>query len=126
MNKNVQDWVEQYQADLKTARDNITLKNYYASVNFSQQAAEKALKSLFIQQFAKLPPKIHDLTELCRQVKAPPHVIEEASKLTITFFSSRYPGTQGKIPAKYYTQSKAQLHLKESEVIITWCKEQIQ
>ena len=77
MNKEVLDWVEQYQADLKTAKNNITLKNYYASVNFSQQAAEKALKSVYIHLFSKLPPKIHDLTELCRQVKAPPTLLKK-------------------------------------------------
>lgn len=48
MDKNLREglrWLEQAEADLKTARDCIDDGNYYATAFFSQQAAEKALKA---------------------------------------------------------------------------------
>lgn len=39
-------WLDQAQADLKTAKDCLKDGNYYASAFFSHQAAEKALKGL--------------------------------------------------------------------------------
>ena len=49
MDKNVQDWWRQAEADLDTAIFNLNGKKYYASVIFAQQAAEKALKALFFE-----------------------------------------------------------------------------
>ncbi|WP_204327927.1 HEPN domain-containing protein, partial [Proteus mirabilis] len=40
---------EQALEDLKTAEVLVEVKRYYASVFFSQQAAEKALKALYIE-----------------------------------------------------------------------------
>jgi HEPN domain-containing protein len=37
-------WVDQAEADLKTARDCLEDGNYYASAFFGQQSAEKSLK----------------------------------------------------------------------------------
>jgi HEPN domain-containing protein len=37
-------WVDQAEADLKTARDCLEDGNYYASAFFAQQSAEKSLK----------------------------------------------------------------------------------
>ncbi len=119
-------WLEQAQADFKTARDNITSKNYYASVLFSQQCAEKSLKAIFILRFSKIPPKVHDLVELSRLVTVPQTILNTASKLTATYFTSRYPGTAPVIPVKYYNLSKAKEHLNEAEAILQWAINQIQ
>ena len=126
MQQQVKDWWDQAQADLKTARDLIVAKNYYASVNYSQQSAEKSLKAVYLLIHKKIPPKIHDLVELARLVHTPEAVILQAGKLTITYFSSRYPGTAPEIPAKYYDQEKARRHLQEAEVIIQWAQEKIE
>ncbi len=125
MRKEIEDWWEQGIADLKTARDNITNKNYYASVMFSQQAAEKSLKTVYIFLKNKLPPKIHDLVELCRLISAPEEIILVSGKLTVTYLPSHYPGVAPMIPVKFYDLKKAELHLKEAEEIIQWAKKQI-
>ncbi|ACS34619.1 Nucleotide-binding protein, containing HEPN domain [Thermococcus gammatolerans EJ3] len=49
---------EQALEDLKTAEALIDVKRYYASVFFSQQAAEKALKALYIEVKREFPPKL--------------------------------------------------------------------
>ena len=125
MDKQVQDWWEQAKADFKTAQDSISSKNYYASVAFSQQSAEKALKTVYILIFHKTPPKIHDLVRLGVEVKAPSTILSQAENLTGTYLSSRYPETAPEIPARYYTKEKAQTHLKEAEAILLWIEKRI-
>lgn len=125
MEKQVQDWLEQAQADLKTTKDMITTQNYYAAVSFAQQCAEKALKALYIFTKKKLPPKLHDLAELARLVGAPDNILPQSEKLSVTYLSSRYPGTAPDIPARFYTLLKAQVHLQEAEVILEWARKRI-
>jgi len=43
-------WLDQAEADMKTARDCLKDRNFYASAFFSQQAAEKALKGFLYAQ----------------------------------------------------------------------------
>ncbi|MEM2865215.1 MAG: HEPN domain-containing protein [Candidatus Bathyarchaeia archaeon] len=54
--------------DLKTAEILITNGRYYASVFFSQQAAEKALKSLYIEDRRAPPPRTHNLAEILNEL----------------------------------------------------------
>lgn len=125
MQEETKNWWRQAQADIKTAKDNIASKNFYASVFFAQQAAEKSLKALYIQLNGSFPPKTHDLVELCRKVIAPQEVILVAGGLTITYLSSHYPGLAPKIPADFYNKEKAVSHLKEAKVILQWVKSRI-
>ncbi len=125
MRQEIQNWWKQAKADLKTAKDNITTNNFYASVFFSQQAAEKSLKALYIQIRSSFPPKTHDLVELCRKVGAPEEITLIAGGLTITYLSSHYPGIAPEIPSDFYNKDKAMVHLKEAKVIFQWIKSQI-
>lgn len=126
MKEEVKNWWEQAKADLKTAKDTLAIKNYYASVQFSQQSAEKGLKAVYILLKNRLPPKIHDLIELCRLINAPQEVLLLAGKLTVTYLPSHYPGVAPVIPVKYYSKEKAETHLKEAEVILQWLQKQIE
>ncbi|MBI3026518.1 HEPN domain-containing protein [Candidatus Woesearchaeota archaeon] len=59
MKEEVKRWMSQALADLNAAKKNIQIKIYYLSVQCSHQAAEKALKALFIKKFNKIPEKTH-------------------------------------------------------------------
>jgi HEPN domain-containing protein len=63
-----------------------------------QQAAEKALKSLLLHH-ALLPPRTHDLDDLCeRAVAVAPQLAGQSERLVgLTAFSvaERYPGADG-------------------------------
>lgn len=126
MEKEIRDWLNQAQEDYITAEACFEKKRYYATVIFSQQSAEKALKAVFVFLKEKIPPKIHDLTELSRLTDAPQNIFSQSEKLTVTYFSSRYPGAAPEIPAKFYTKEKAKHHLKEAEVILKWAQKKIQ
>ena len=126
MRQEVKDWLEQALADLDKAKVLFQAKRYDGVVVFAQQAAEKALKALYILHAEKIPPKIHDLVELCAKVKAPNKIILIAENLSGTYFFSRYPGAAPLIPVKFYTLDKAKKHLSEAEVILQWVQEKIQ
>lgn len=79
-----------------------------------------------MQILKKTPLKIHDLVELGRLVKAPENILSCAGKLSVTYIPMRYPGVLPEIPAKYYNLAKAEVHLKEGEVILQWVQEKIE
>src|SRR3989338_9796864 len=125
MREEAKKWFEQAQEDFITAKALLEKKRYYAVVIFSQQSAEKALKEVFVSLKKKIPPKIHDLSELSRLIEAPQNIFSQSEKLTVTYFSSRYPSAAPKIPAKFYTEEKAKHHLKEAGVILEWTRKKI-
>ena len=94
MNITPADWMEQAEADLKAANDNITTKNYFVTANLSQQAAEKALKALYLKKEKRTPPKIHDVVDLARTLGAPENIIKTLSFLTPAYLQSKSPGAR--------------------------------
>ncbi len=126
MKKEVKEWFEQALADYDKAKVLFEANKYDGVVVFAQQAAEKALKALYILSFKKIPPKTHDLSELCTKVKAPPIICLHSENLSGTYFFSRYPGAAPTIPVKFYTQDKAKKHLQEAEVILHCVEKKIQ
>jgi len=54
MRQEVINWFKQSEADLKSAKNSKNCGDYYMSVFASQQAAEKALKALYILKLKEL------------------------------------------------------------------------
>ena len=125
MNKNVKEglrWLDQAEADLKTGKDCLKDRNYYASAFFAQQSAEKALKGfLYSKGFRALIT--HSVVDL----------IEEASKLEEEFrkfgdlgkeldrhyIGSRYPNFYPSgAPYRYYTEGMGEKCLSYAESIL--------
>ena len=115
-------WFEQAEADLKTAKDCLEDKNYYASTFFSQQASEKALKSLLY--FKGLRAIItHSVLELLEKSskfeKKFKKFSEFGRELDKHYIGSRYPNFYPKGPAfKYYSKEIAERCLKYAESIL--------
>ena len=126
MREEVKDWLEQALADFDKANVLFDAHKFDGVVVFAQQAAEKALKALYIFSAGRIPPKIHDLVELCAKVEAPLKIVHGAESLSGTYFFSRYPGAAPLIPVKFYTLDRSKKHLEEAEVILRWVQEKIQ
>ena len=67
-------WIRQANDDLQKAKDNLKANHYGGAAFFSQQAAEKALKSVSIKRTGEFP-KIHDLVALARIISASEEVL---------------------------------------------------
>jgi HEPN domain-containing protein len=116
-----QDNWAQSKADLATA---VTLRDagiYYAAVFFSQQAAEKALKSVIIGRLAR-NPRGHNLITFANDLNAPLEVMNAAAELNLEFLSSRNPEHAEGVPAQMYDLASATLHLKAGETIVDWAR----
>ena len=125
MKEEVKRWLEQALADLNAAEKNIKIKIYYLSVQCSCQAAEKALKALFIKKFNKMPEKTHDLIKLGKKVNIPEKYFEAIYELNPEWIPARYPDAAFTIPAKDYDKASAKLHFNKAKEIVEWTKRQI-
>ena len=83
---------------MKTAKDCLAARNYYATAFFGQQAVEKVLKSYFIVKKRAPPPRTHSLLELSLELNLPEELLSIARGLTPEFIISRYPDAVGAPP----------------------------
>ena len=81
MKQEVKNWFEKAKSDLITAEYNLDGNMLDAAAFYSQQAAEKALKALYIERFNELW-KIHDLVRLAKKINAPVKITELCAKIT--------------------------------------------
>ena len=115
---------EQAQEDLDTADKLLNVGKYYASVFFAEQAAEKALKAMYLEEKRRVA-FTHDLVELAEELGAPENVSHAAAELSPDYVTTRYPDAANALPAKLYHAASAELHLKLSREVIGWVKKEL-
>jgi len=121
------DWFEQAERDLSKAEVDFRFE-YWEWVCFtSQQAAEKAVKSLLMKQGTSVWG--HAITPMLRrlaQLDVPDEIIEMAQLLDAYYVLSRYPNgfPEGK-PADYFNAQKAQEALDAAGRILRFCKDHL-
>jgi HEPN domain-containing protein len=120
-------WWEQAQADLAAARWNIQGSHYDVAAERAQQAAEKGLKALYIEQTDALAPYIHDLDQLGRLVVGVPADVQaDLTALNPAFVLSRYPAPGTNIPpTRLVDVAAATAYLEAAERILTWVSAQL-
>ena len=112
----------QARADLATAVTLLDAGVYYASVFFSQQAAEKALKAA-ITDHQRRSPKGHNLVQMANTMNAPVEIMNAAAELNPEFMASRNPeSVEGGVPAQMYDKTSARLHLRCAQDVVEWAK----
>jgi HEPN domain-containing protein len=72
-------WVRQAEHDLENAKKNLDIEAYDVSLILCQQAVEKMLKALYIQERQEEPPRTHSLRKLIELTDMP----DEALKLVV-------------------------------------------
>ena len=111
----------QARADYAAALTLLDAGVYYASVFFSQQTAEKALKAAAINKHHK-NPRGHHLIQIANGLEAPIEVMNAAAELNAEFLASRNPDAGDGVPAHLYDRQSAWVHLHAAEVILEWVK----
>jgi HEPN domain-containing protein len=119
--KAAMDFWAQARADMATAITLLDAGVYYASVFFSQQAAEKALKGATIDKQGRCP-KGHNLIQMANGLNAPVDVMNAAAELTPEFLLTRNPESAEGVPAQMYDKGSARLHLRCANDIVDWAK----
>jgi HEPN domain-containing protein len=85
------DFWAQARADMATATTLLDAGIYYASVFFSQQAAEMALKGATIDKQGRCP-RGHNLIQMANSLNAPVDVMNAAAELNPEFMLTRTLG----------------------------------
>ncbi len=114
MKEETKNWLEKAEEDLGTSEICLRFKRLNASVFFSQQAAEKALKAMQIERLGKFD-KVHDLLTLAATVQAPHEIVNYCAKLTPYYTITRYPDV-GLLVAK----DTAKTLLGKSKMVVEW------
>jgi HEPN domain-containing protein len=119
-------WWSQGLEDLKATELNLGSRLFYVCAFFSQQAAEKALKALYIEVKREPQPRTHDLTELGTSLQVPADIMDILIELNPVFVVTRYPDAANGIPARMYNERLASSHLDQARRVIEWARERLQ
>ncbi len=111
----------QARADLATAVTLLDAGVYYASVFFSQQAAEKALKAAIVDG-QRRSPRGHNLIQMANSLNAPVEIMNSAAELNPEFMATRNPENVDGVPAQLYDKTSARIHLRCAQDILDWAK----
>ncbi len=88
-------WLEYAEADRRSAYNAMRAADYRDVAFHCQQAVEKLLKAVIVQQTSQRPPYEHNLWRLWQHVSGiacPPDVQAAMAALNPHYFLSRYPG----------------------------------
>lgn len=124
MRKEALNWWKQALEDLDTARGTLEIKKYYACSFWAQQAAEKALKALYLH-LHKQPALGHSLIYFAKDAKAPKKILDACALLNPEYAVSRYPDAASGVPAEVHTETTSSLHLQKAEEVIAWVKQKL-
>ena len=129
MPKRFKDWIAQAEDDLEHAKKSLKMQDYNWSCFASQQAAEKALKSLY--DFLGGEGWGHTVVKLLKElpqdkVSVKKRLLEKAVYLDKLYILTRYPnGFDSGVPKDYFTQKEAKEAIGHAEDILSFVKTQI-
>ena len=117
-------WLRYAEDDLQIAR--LLVRSHPgAAVLHAQQAAEKAVKALWVQSRAADPPRIHHVERLLTELGAAGALVDSAGDLTDGYFTSKYPPAMGGAPAAEISTEDAAERLRSAEEIVQWAKQRL-
>ena len=112
------EWLEKAMKDMASAKYNYRGNFWDNAAFFAHQAAEKALKAIFIKRFGVLV-KVHDLVKLAAKLRCPKPVLEICNNLNPYYIGTRYP------IGKKYTKEIAEEAIKNGEKVIEWVEKNL-
>ncbi len=116
--------LKQIENDLDTADLLRKHKKYSDSVFHSQQAAEKALKTLYLHKKREIP-FTHNLVKIVRELGLSKAVLKAARELTPDYITTRYVDAANGVPADMYDKESADLHYGYAEEIVECVKKRL-
>lgn len=122
------DWLRQAERDLEHARHALRDGEYEWACFASQQAAEKAVKALFMKLGADAWGHSVSalLSQLPGEMKVSEELIERGKELDKHYIPPRYPNShpQG-APLDYYTRPEAERAIENAGKIIGFCEDHV-
>jgi HEPN domain-containing protein len=119
-------WLDIAEYDLETA---VAIQNsgrYLYTVFMCQQALEKLLKAIHIQQKGEEAPRTHNLVHLLELLTLPkkPEYLEIMAQLNAYYIKGRYPVYKQKL-SQMLDPKSSQDFLTQTQEIFQWLKSQL-
>lgn len=126
MSKDIEYWLNLSLYDIQTAKAMFKAGRYLYVLFTCQQAVEKILKALVVQNTEKLPPRIHDLVKLSdfAKIELPEDKAEFLAKLNFYYLETRYPEQVVDL-SKDIKKETAGIYLSKTEGVLNWLKTKI-
>ena len=120
----VKQWLEEADTDLAAAAELPENGPHARSAFFSQQAAEKSLKALYMFVYGKALPKTYDVGKLAGDLGAPAALVSAAEPMTADYMASHYPDAAPAVGSTY-TAQLAQSRLDDARAVVEWNQGQV-
>jgi len=116
-----QQWIEQAQYDLETAKAMQASGRYLYVLFCCQQAVEKSLKALIVERTGQFPPRIHNLPRLAEagKLELDESRMDFLAELSTYYVQTRYPEEIRSLTDSL-TREKTEQTLRMSEKMVTW------
>jgi len=124
MKKEIENWWKQAERDLHSAENNLSSGDYYVSAFMSQQAVEKALKALFIQEKKELI-KTHSVSRMAKLLSVPLEILGKIELLEPVYQESRYPDMTEEIPAERFEEEDAKEFFEYAKEVLEWIRKNL-
>ena len=118
-------WWRQADADLQNSDIMLANSQWYAASWFAQQATEKALKALWIEQTGRDPARTHDVRQLGRSVGSPVVIEQDLTVLFSIFSLTRYPDALNVPPVDAVGEVDAREHVDAARRVLRWVLPQL-
>jgi HEPN domain-containing protein len=122
------DWLRQAEADLEHARHSYDSRDFEWSCFAAQQASEKALRSVFLNQGKDVSGHTDTilLGNLSESLSVPEDLFDCAKTLDKHYIPTRYPnGFDEGAPTDFYTEGESIQAMGCAERIIEYCRNQV-
>lgn len=119
------DWLAMAREFIREARGLVEIGGSVGMAFFAHQAAESALKAVWIHAGDGNAPRSHSLVELSTGLAAPEEIIEACRELNPLYMTSRYPDAANGSPIGQISSTQAGRAIDLAEQVVLWCEEQL-
>ncbi len=120
MRKEIQAWINQADDDFDGAEFNFNGRKFYIAAFLCQQAAEKALKALFLEEKKGEVPQSHSLIYLASNTSVPKEFYSFLKELTPKFVDTRYPDASVDLPSRIYDEENTKGIVDRTRKVLEW------
>ena len=122
MKEETRAWFEKALRDFRAAKNSCKAEDYDWTAFQCQQAVEKALKALMIEEKGK-SVKAHELDFLAREMNLPGQLINLCDELAPAYTATRYPDAE--IGEELYNEETAKKMLQKADEVLKWIEKKI-
>ncbi len=126
MRREVENWWHQAQIDLGSAETSLENGLFYVCAFLCEQAAQKALKALYMSQQRALAPRTHNLVDIGKLLSADQSLMVDLRRLSPHFILTRYPDAAGGVPADLYDEVRGSESVASAKRVIEWVRNRLE